>query len=358
MFVFFVLALAAAAGRVSADMAFPQNGSTLTYALLTTAKTSQGNITAASTDSFSFQQMGSQWNVTETITGKITCPSPAAQLSVRFHTISDIMGVNSTVSTDPNIEIRVSYVIQDRIVKSTPIGPNVPAGYSAKCTLGGIDLGSIDQDTEALFPGTLRYYVLFYIQTAGVTQGSLVPVSLLTATISGTQNVTVLNTSRPALVGTLTGFFSGSLYWDRDSGILLLMESTSPVQSDRMLLINSTYPFTATTSATASATTSPTASQATVFTSATSLASSISTTETQTPLISWPFTTTALIGLGAVALVAVVVLAIALHRRHAASEKPVERPALKSEPEYRVCRFCGGKIPHGRARCPECGRFW
>ena len=358
MFVFVVLALAAAPSQVSVDLSFPQNGATLSYAYVTTAKTPQGNITATSTDSYVLQQMGSQWNVTETITGKISCPSPAAQLSVRFHTISDIMGVNSTVSTVPNIEIRVSYVVQDRIVKSTPIGPNMPAGYSAKCTLGGIDLGSIDQDTEALYPGTLRYYVLFYIQTAGVTQESLVPVSLLTATISGTQNVTVLDTSRSALVGTLTGFISGSLYWDRDSGILLLMESTSPTQSDRMLLINSTYPFSAGISATTSATSSATASQAIVFTSATSLAPSVFTAETQTSLTSPLFTSTALIGLGVVALVAVVVLAIALHRRRAASEEAVERPALKSEPEYRVCRFCGGKIPPERARCPECGRFW
>ena len=238
-----VLALAAASNQVSADMAFPQNGSTLTYALLTTAKTSQGNITAASTDSYSLQQIGNQWNVTETITGKITCSPPAAQLSVRFHTTSDIMGANSAVSSDPNIEIKVSYLIQDRIVKSTPIGVNVPAGFSAKCTLGGNDLGSVGQDTGALYASSLRYYVLFYIQTIGVTEGTLVPVSLLTATISGTQNVAVLNTTRPALVGTLTGFISGSLYWDKDSGILLMSESTSSVQSDKISLINSTFPF-------------------------------------------------------------------------------------------------------------------
>jgi hypothetical protein len=358
MFVFVVLALAATASRVSADMAFPQSGATLTYAYLTTSKTSQGNITATSTDSYSFQQIGNQWNVTETLAGKITCSTSTAQLSVRFHKISDIMGANSSVSTDPNIDIRVSYVIQDRIVRSTPIGPNAPVGYSAKCTLGGNDFGVINVDTEAVLAGTLRYYVLFYIQTARVTQGSLVPVSLLTATISGTKNVTVLNTSRPALVGTLTGFISGSLYWDRDSGILLLAETTSAVQSDRMLLINSSLPFTATASTTALATTSAASSQATVFTSPTSVVSSVFTTEIQTPLESWPLTTTGLIGLGLVALVAIVVIAIALRRRQSASEKAVERPALKPEPEYRTCRFCGGKIPQGRARCPECGRFW
>jgi hypothetical protein len=224
-------------------MTFPQNGSTLTYATLTTAQTLQGNITATSTDSYNFQQIGTQWNVTEMITGKIICSPPAAQLSVRFRTTSDLMGTNSIVSNDPNIDIKVSYVVQDRVVESTPIGSNVPAGYSAKCTLGGNDVASISQATPALYASGFRYYVLFYIQTAGVNVGSSVPVAIMTSTISGIQNVTVLNTSRPALAGTLTGIISGRLYWDRNSGILLLEESNSGTQSERMSLISSTVPI-------------------------------------------------------------------------------------------------------------------
>ena len=117
-----VLALVATPTQVFAGIIFPQNGLSLTYASFVTAKTSQGNITAASTDSYSFQQTGNQWNVTERITGKITCFPQAAQLSVRFRTTSDIMGANSIVSNDPNIDLKVSYVVQDRVVESTPIG--------------------------------------------------------------------------------------------------------------------------------------------------------------------------------------------------------------------------------------------
>jgi hypothetical protein len=245
--VFLVLALAAAPSQVSADITFPQNESTLTYATFMTAGTSQGNVTAVSTDSYSFQQIGNQWNVTETITGKITCFPPAAHLSVRFGTTSDFMGANSSVSTDPNILIKVSYMIQNRTIESTPIGPNVAAGYSAKCTLEGNDLASVflSQGTPALYASPfIRYYVLFYIQTAGVTVGSSVPVAILTSTITGIQNVTVLNTSRPALVGTVTGIISGMLYWDMHSGILLMEESkTGSTESERMLLIQSTVPI-------------------------------------------------------------------------------------------------------------------
>jgi hypothetical protein len=354
VFVFLILALAVAPSRVSADLAFPQSGSILTYSTITTAKTSQGSVTADSTDSYSFQQVGSQWNVTETITGKIVCSPSGAQVSVQFHTTSDIMGATVAVSTSPNIKIRVSYMMENRIVKSTLIGPNVPAGYSAKCTLGGVDLGSVGQDTGALYASSLRYYVLFYIQTAGVTKGSVVPVSLLTATISGTQNVTVLNTSRPALVGALTGLISGSLYWDRDSGILLLAESTSSVESERILLVNSTFPLAAATSAKVSAA----SSQATAYASSASVISTTFTSRTQIPLESPPFATTGLIGLGVAALLAAVVLVIVLRRRRSTTGKAVERSPLTSEPEYRLCLFCGAKIPQGRARCPECGRFW
>jgi len=241
--VFLVLALAAAPSQVSADITFPQNESTLTYATFITAGTSQGNVTAATTDSYNFQQIGNQWNVTETITGKISCFPPGAQLSVRFLTTSDLMGANSIVSNDPNIGIKVSYMVQDRVVESTPIASNVPAGYSAKCTLRGDDLASVSQATPPLYAYSFRYYVLFYIQTTGVTEGSSVHVAIMTLTISGIQNVTVLNTSRPALVGTVTGIISGMLYWDRYSGILLLEESTSSTQSERMLLTYSTVPI-------------------------------------------------------------------------------------------------------------------
>jgi hypothetical protein len=238
-----VLVVLAAPGQVSADVTFPQNGSSLTYTALATAQTSQGNISATSSDSYSFQQAGTQWNVTETITGKITCFPPTAQLSVRFLTTADIMGVQSTVSNDPSIDIKVSYLVRDRVVESTPIGSSVPAGYSAKCTLGGNDVASVSQATPALYASGFRYYVLFYIQPTGITVGSSVPVAIMTSTISGVQNVTVLNTPRPALVGTLTGIISGTLYWDRDSGILLLGQSTSSSQSDRMALTYSTVPI-------------------------------------------------------------------------------------------------------------------
>jgi hypothetical protein len=236
------LGLTIAPSRVSADVTFPQDGSALTYATLITAKSPQGNITAASIDSYSFQQISNRWNVTETITAQISCYPPAARLSVRFRTTSDFMGANSSVSTDPNILIKVSYMIQNRTIESTPIGPNVAAGYSAKCSLGGNDIASVGQETPALYASPfIRYYVFFYIQTTGVSKGSSVPVTIMTFTITGIQNV--MNTSRPALVGTFTGLINGTLYWDRFSGILLLGESTSGVQSERMLLTYSTVPI-------------------------------------------------------------------------------------------------------------------
>ena len=240
---FFVLALAASPSQVAAEVPFPQNGSTLTYAVFDSAATSQGNITVASVDSYSFQQIGNQWNVTETIKGKITCTPNTAQLSVRFRTTSDIMGTNSIVSNDPNINIMVSYVVQDRVVESTSIGSNTPAGYSAECTLAGSAIASLSQATPALYTSGFRYYVIFYIQASGLGVGSSVPVAIMTSTISGTQNVLVLNTSRFALVGTLAGMISGVLYWDRASGILLVEESTSGTQSERISLTQSTVPI-------------------------------------------------------------------------------------------------------------------
>jgi hypothetical protein len=382
LFVLLVLVVVAAPTQVSADLAFPQNGATLTYSLLSTAGTSQGNITATSTDSYSFQQIGNQWNVTEMITGKVTCFPSTAQLSVKFHTRSDIMGVNSSVSTNPNINIPVSYVIQDRIIMSSSIGPNAPVGFTAKCALGETDVGTIYQDTGAVLAGGLLTYVFFYIETAGLTKGSTVHISIMTVTISGTQNVTVMNIPRPAFVGTISGIFGGTFYWDRDSGILLLAESTANGQSDRMLLTNTSIPFTATTSTTALVTTSASASQATVITPATSATSSIVMSQTQTALASSPLSITAMIGLGLVALVVIVVLVLAMLRRRSASlgeiesrKKPSEisaaapvsyepvippspKVAASPESEQKVCIYCGAKIHQGNARCPECGRLW
>lgn len=229
--------------QVSAIDTFRENGSALVYSTSISAKTSQENITAALTDSYSFLQIGDQWNVTETLTGKIICSPSTARLSVRFRTPSDIMGTNSTVSNDPNIGIKVSYVVQDRVVQSTPIGPNVPIGFSAKCTSSGVDIGPISQATPALYASSFRYYVLFYIEPSGLGVGSSVPVAIMTSTISGTQTLVVLNTPRLALVGTLTGVISGIMYWDRESGILLLEESTSSTQSESMMLISSTAPI-------------------------------------------------------------------------------------------------------------------
>ncbi len=238
------LTLAIAPSRVSAETPFPQNGSTLTYSVFMTAKSSQGNITATSTDSYSFQQIGNEWNVTETVIGKISCHPPTADLSVRYRTISDIFGVNSSVSSDPNILIKVSYMVQNRTIVSTPIGPNVAAGYFAKCSLGGKDIASVGQATPALYVSPfIRYYVMFHIQTAGVGVGTLVPVGILPSTITAIESVAVMNTSRPALVGTITGIISGRIYWDQESGILLLEESTNGIQSERMLLSYSTVPI-------------------------------------------------------------------------------------------------------------------
>ena len=249
-FVFLILVLAATPSPASASITFPQDGSNVTYATFTTAQTRQGNITVSSTDSYVFEQMGAkwnwtepQWNVTETITGKITCSPPEAQLSVRYRTTSDIMGAHSSVSNDPNIAIKVSYMLQDRVVQSTLIGSNVPAGYSAKCTLGGNDVASVFVDTPALHAFGSRYYVLFYVQAGTVNIGGSVPVTTVTSTILGTQYVTVLNTPRLAFVGAITGFTSGVLYWDVGSGILLLEQSTAGSQSDRMRLTYSTVPI-------------------------------------------------------------------------------------------------------------------
>ena len=237
-----VCVLVAAPTQVSASETFPQNGSVLAYLTSVGARASQGNITATLTDSYSFLQMGDQWNVTEILSGKIACFPSTASLSVRFLTTSDVMGAKAIVSNDPNIDIRVSYVLRDRVVESTPIGPNVPIGFSAKCTAGGVDIGPISEATPALYASGFQYYVLFYIQPSGLGVGSSVPVAIMTSTISGTQTLVVFNTSRLALVGTVAGMMSGVLYWDRESGILLLEESTSNTQYESMTLISSSVP--------------------------------------------------------------------------------------------------------------------
>jgi hypothetical protein len=61
----------------------------------------------------------------------------------------------------------------------------------------------------------------------------------MAATISGTQTVQVLGKSWTALVGTIPGLISGTMYWESNSGILLLEKSTSGVQTEQMQLIQS-----------------------------------------------------------------------------------------------------------------------
>ena len=228
--------VAATPSQVFADSSFPHDGATLTYSVTTTGQGSPGSIVAVANDSYKFSKLGDGWNVTETLTGKITCSPSSATLSVKYQTTSDIMGQNATATNNPNILIQVSYVVKDRIVESTSIGPNVPAAYMATCNFGGNNVASIAGGTAALYAFGFKFYVFIYIQAAGVAQGSSVPVSIMAATISGTQNLQVLGKSRTALVGTMSGFISGTMYWDSSSGILLLEKSTSGMQTEQMQL--------------------------------------------------------------------------------------------------------------------------
>jgi hypothetical protein len=237
--VFLVLIVAVIPSQVFADKSFPHDGATLTYALTTTGQAAAGSILAFANDSYEFSTLGDGWNVTETFTGKITCSPSSATLSVKYQTTSDIMGQNAAASNNPNIRIQVSYVVKDRIVESTSIGPNVPADYIATCNFGGNNIASIAGGTAALYAFGFKFYVFIYIQPAGIGLGSTVPVSIMAATISGTQNLQVAGESRAALVGTLSGFATGNMYWDSTSGILLLAKLTSVTQTDQMQLVES-----------------------------------------------------------------------------------------------------------------------
>jgi len=229
--------------HVFAGNSFPHDGATLTYSITTTDQTTSGSIVAIANDSYKFSALGDGWNVTETLTGKITCSPSSATLSVKYQTTSDIMGQNATATNNPNILIEVSYVVNDRMIESTPIGPNVPAAYMATCNFGennGLPItASIAGGTGAIDAAPFKYYVPVYIQPAGVAQGSSVPVSIMTATISGTQTVQALGKSWTAFVGTMSGFGGGTMYWESNSGILLSAKLSSPVQTDQWQLIES-----------------------------------------------------------------------------------------------------------------------
>jgi len=121
---------------------------------------------------------------------------------------------------------------------STPIGPNVPGIYFATCLLGGGNKISITGGTVALYT-SLRYYVFTYIQSTGLTPGCSMHVAITTATISGTQEIQALGEPRTALVGTISGFVSATMYWDSSTGILLLEKSASSLQTEQMQLIQS-----------------------------------------------------------------------------------------------------------------------
>lgn len=243
LLVFLVLAIAIMPNCVFGGNSFPHDGATLTYAITTTDQTASGSIVAVANDSYKFSALGDGWNVTETLTGKITCSPSSGTLSVKYQTTSDIMGQNATATNNPNILIQVSYVVNDRMIESTAIGPNVPAAYMATCNFGennGLPItADIAGGTAAIDAAGFKYYVPVYIQTAGLAQGSSVPVSIMTATISGTQTVQALGKSWNALVGTMSGFDTGTMYWDSTSGILLSAKLTSIAQTDQMQLIES-----------------------------------------------------------------------------------------------------------------------
>lgn len=237
--VFLVLIVAVMPSQAFAESSFPHDGATLTYAMTTTGHGSPGSIVAVANDSFRFSKSGDGWNVTETVVGKITCSSSSATLSVKYSTQSDFMGQNAAATNNPNILIQVSYVVEGRMVASTSIGPNVPAAYSATCNFGGNNEASISGGTPALYASAFKFYVFIYIQPAGVAQGSSVPVSIMAATISGTQTIQALGKSWTALVGTIPGLITGTMYWEKNSGILLLEKDTSGMQTDQMQLTKS-----------------------------------------------------------------------------------------------------------------------
>jgi hypothetical protein len=238
LLVFLVLVVAIVPSHVSADISFPYEGAKLTYTIIDLANSSLGSIAAVANDSYTFSKLGDSWNVTERLVGKITCSPGTATLNVKYGTISDMMALKAAVSSSPNIVIQVSYITKDRLIVSTPIGPNVPAIYFATCNLGGGNKISIAGGTVALYT-SLRYYTFTYIQPTEVTPGCSIPVAITTATISGTQDIQALGNPRAALVGTISGFVFATMYWDSSSGILLLEKSASSLQTEQMQLIQS-----------------------------------------------------------------------------------------------------------------------
>jgi hypothetical protein len=234
---FMILGMAVVPSHVSARISFPHDGARLEYAITDMSNSSFGSIAAVANDSYTFSKLGDSWNVTEILVGRIACSPTAATLSVKYGTTSDIFGQKASVSSSPNIFIQASYIINDRIIVSTSIGPKAPASYYATCTFREGNKISIAGGTVALYASTFKYYVFTYIDPTGVTQGTSVPVSIVTATISGTQPIQALGKSRTALVGTISGFVSATMYWEISSGILLLEKSTSTLQTEQMQLI-------------------------------------------------------------------------------------------------------------------------
>ena len=239
LLVFLAIVLAIMPSHVSAGMSFPHDGAKLTYQIIEMDNSSFGSISAVTNDTYFFSKLGDSWNVTETLTGKIACSPSTGTLTIKYGTTSDIMGQNATALKSSNISIQVSYIVKDRMVLSTPIGPNVPASYEATCNFGGINQVFTSGGTPAVDASAFKYYVLTYIQPAGVSPGSSVPVSIMTATITGTQNVQVLGKSRTAFVGTISGLLSGIMYWDSSSGILLLAKSTIGDMTEQVQLVQS-----------------------------------------------------------------------------------------------------------------------
>jgi hypothetical protein len=243
LLVFLVLAIAVMPSHVSAAISFPHDGAKLTYLVTEMGNSSFGSIAAVTNDTYFFSKLGDSWNVTEILVGKISCSPNTGTLTVKYGTLSDIMGLNATALRSPNIFIQVSYIIKDRMVLSTPIGTNVPASYEATCNFGGIKEVLTGGGTPAPYASAFKYYVFTYIQPEGVSKGSTIPVAIMQATISGTQTVQALGRSWTALVGTIPGLISGTIYWESNSGILLLEKSTTGMgagmQTEQMQLIES-----------------------------------------------------------------------------------------------------------------------
>lgn len=232
-----ILAIVVVPSHVSAGTSFPHDDARLVYAVTDMANSTLGSIAAVANDSYTFSTLGDSWNVTESLVGRIACDPSTATLSVKYGTLSDIFGQKGLPSISPNISLHVSYIIQNRMIVSTPIGPNVPAAYYATCTFQKDGRISIAGGTAALYAYVFKYYVFTFIDPMGVSQGTQVPVSIVTATICGTRAMQALGKSLTALVGTISGFAAATLYWDSSTGILLWEKSTSSLETEQMQLI-------------------------------------------------------------------------------------------------------------------------